>query len=199
MSVASIRRITPEEYLAFERQATRKSEYYNGEIFAMAGASRNHNLIVTNLAGELSQQLKDKPCEVYSSEMRTRIPNGPYVYPDVVAVCSEPQFEDKGLDTLTNPLGVIEVLSESTADFDRGTKFHHHHRQIESLREYIVVDQVEPHIERFSRGPDGVWQLEDVTGLSAVLTVQSLDCTLPLSEIYLKVTFPPQQPIPVSV
>ena len=198
MSAEPIRRITPEEYLAFERQAKRKCEFYNGEIFAMAGASREHNLIVTNLTRELSQQLKGKPCEVYSSEMRTRIPNGPYVYPDVVAVCSEPQFEDKGLDTLMNPLVVIEVLSESTADFDRGTKFHHY-RQIESLREYIVVDQAEPHVERFSRGPDGVWQLEDVTGLSAVLTVQSLGCTLPLSEIYLRVTFPPPKPIPVSL
>lgn len=198
MSAAPIRRVTPEEYLAFERQANRKSEFYNGEIFAMAGASRKHNLIVLNLASELRQQLKGKPCEVYSSEMRTRIPNGPYVYPDVVAVCSEPQFEDEGLDTLTNPLVVIEVLSESTADFDRGTKFHHY-RQIESLREYIVVDQAEPHIERFSRGSDGVWQLEDVTGLSAVLTVQSLGCTLPLAEVYLKVTFPPPKPIPVSI
>ena len=198
MSAAPIRRITPEEYLAFERQAKRKCEFYNGEIFAMAGASREHNLIVTNLPRELSQQLKGKPCEVYSSEMRTRIPNGPYVYPDVVAVCSEPQFEDKVLDTLMNPLVVIEVLSESTADFDRGTKFHHY-RQIESLREYIVVDQAEPHVERFSRGPDGVWQLVDVTGLSAVLTVESLGCSLPLAEIYLKVTFPPPQPIPVSI
>ena len=198
MSAAPIRRVTPEEYLAFERQAQRKSEFYNGEIFAMAGASRKHNLIVTNLARELSQQLKDKPCEVYSSEMRTRIPNGPYVYPDVVVVCSEPQFEDEGLDTLTNPLVVIEVLSESTADFDRGTKFHHY-RQIASLGDYIVVDQAEPHIERFSRGPGGVWQLEDVTGLSAVLTVESLGCSLPLSEIYLKVTFPLPEPIPVSL
>ncbi len=198
MSAAPIRRVTPEEYLAFERQAQRKSEYYNGEIFAMAGASRKHNLIVTNLAGELSQQLKGKPCEVYSSEMRTRIPNGPYVYPDVVAVCSEPQFEDEGLNTLTNPLVVIEVLSESTADFDRGTKFHYY-RQIASLREYIVVDQTEPHVERFSRGSGDVWQLEDVTGLSAVLTVESLGCSLPLSEIYLKVTFPPPKPIPVSI
>ncbi len=198
MSAAPVRRITPEEYLAFERLAERKSEFYNGEIFAMAGASREHNLIALNLAGELRQQLKDKPYEVYSSEMRTRIPNGPYVYPDVVAVCSEPQFEDEGLDTLTNPFVVIEVLSESTADFDRGTKFRYY-RRIESLREYIVVDQMEPHVERFSRGHGDVWQMEESTGLSAMPTVESLGCQLLLSDIYLKVTFPPPKDIPTPV
>ncbi len=198
MSTAPVRRVSPEEYVALERRAECKSEFYNGEVFAMAGASREHNLIVTNLAGELGQQLKDKPCEVYSSEMRTRIPNGPYVYPDVVVVCSEPQFEDKGLDTLTNPLVVIEVLSDSTADFDRGTKFRYY-RQIESLREYIVVDQAEPFVERHSRGAGDVWQLEESVGLSATLKLESPDCTLSLSDIYLKVAFPPPKPVPETV
>ncbi|MEK6259225.1 MAG: Uma2 family endonuclease [Planctomycetota bacterium] len=198
MSTVPIRRISPEEYLALERRAERKSEFYNGEIFAMAGASREHNLIVTNLAGELSQQLKDKPCEVYPSEMRTRIPNGPYVYPDVVIVCSEPQFEDKRLDTLTNPLVVIEVLSDSTADFDRGTKFRYY-RRIASLREYIVVDQAEPFVERHSRGAGDVWQLEESVGLSATLKLESPGCALSLSDIYLKVAFPPPKPVPETV
>ncbi len=155
----------------------------------MAGATREHNLIVTNLASELSRQLKDQPCEVYSCDMRTRIPNGPYVYPDIVAVCSEPQFEDKGLDTLTNPLVVVEVLSNSTADFDRGTKFRYY-RRIESMREYIVIDQTEPHIERHFRGTDAVWRLEELVGLSAVLTMESLGCAMSLSEVYFKVSFP---------
>lgn len=189
MSTVPIRRISPEEYLALERQAERKSEFYDGEIFAMAGASRKHNLIALNVAAELRQQLKDKPCEVYPSEIRTRVPNGPYVYPDVVVVCSEPQFEDNGLDTLTNPLVVIEVLSETTADFDRGTKFRYY-RRIESLREYIVIDQAEPFVERHSRGADNVWRLDERTGLAAALTVESLGCTLSLSDIYLKVSFP---------
>ncbi len=198
MSTAPVRRVSAEEYLAFERQAKRKSEFYEGEIFAMAGASRKHNLIVLNLAAGLLQQLKDKPCEVYSSEMRTRIPDGPYVYPDVVVVCSEPQFEDEGLDTLTNPLVVIEVLSDSTADFDRGTKFRYY-RRIESLREYIVVDQTEAFVERHSRGVGDVWQLEESSGLSAELTVESLGCALSLADIYLKVSFPPPKPVPETV
>ena len=198
MSTAPVRRVSPEEYLAFERQAKRKSEFYDGEIFAMAGASRKHNLIALNLAAELRQQLKDKPCEVYLSEMRTRIPNGPYVYPDVVVVCSEPQFEDEGLDTLTNPLVVIEVLSDSTADFDRGTKFRYY-RQIESLREYIVIDQSEPFVERHTRGAGDVWQLEESAGLSATLKLESPGCTLSLSDIYLKVAFPPPKPVPETV
>ena len=197
MSTVPVRRISPEEFLSWERKAERKSEFYDGEIFAMAGASREHNLIVTNLAGELSQQLKNKPCEVYLSEMRTRIPNGPYVYPDVVVVCSEPQFEDKGLDTLTNPLVVIEVLSESMADFDRGTKFRYY-RRIESLREYLVVDQAEPFVERHSRGAGDAWQLEESAGLSAAMRVESLGCTLSLTDIYFKVSFPPPKSVPTS-
>ena len=189
MSTVPIRRISPAEYLAFERQAERKSEFYNGEIFAMAGATREHNLIVTNLASELSRQLKDKPCEVYSCDMRTRIPNDPYVYPDIVVVCSESVFEDQGLDTLTNPLVVFEVLSDSTADFDRGTKFRYY-RRIESLREYLVIDQTEPHIERHFRGTDTVWRREEIVGLSAVLTIEPLGCAVSLSAAYFKVSFP---------
>ena len=197
MSTVPIRRVSPQEYLALERRAEFKSEFYDGEIFAMAGATREHNLIVTNLTRELSQHLKDKPCEVYPGEMRTRIPNGPYVYPDVVVVCSEPQFEDEGLDTLTNPLVVVEVLSDSTADFCRGTKFRYY-RRIESLREYIVVDQAEALVERYSRGSGEVWQLEESNGLSAVMTVESLGCRLALSDVYSKVSFPPPKNVPTS-
>ena len=200
MSTVPIRRVSPQEYLALERRAEFKSEFYDGEIFAMAGATREHNLIVTNLTRELSQHLKDKPCEVYPNEMRTRIPNGPYVYPDVVVVCSEPQFEDEGLDTLTNPLVVVEVLSDSTPDFDRGTKFRYY-RRIASLREYILVDQIEPFVERYShysRGAGDVWRLEESAGLPTVLTVESLGCTLSLSDVYSKVSFPPPKNVPTS-
>lgn len=170
MPTAPIRRISAAEYLYFERQAERKSEFCNGEIIAMAGATREHNLIVTNLASELSRQLKDKPCEVYSCDMRTRIPDVPYVYPDIVIDFSEPQFEDKGLDTLTNPLVVFGVLSDSTADFDRGATFRYY-RRIESLREFFVIDQTEPHIERHFRGTGAIWRREEIVGLSAVPTI----------------------------
>ena len=197
MSTVPIRRVSPAAYLALERRAVRKSEFYDGEIRAMPGESRAHNLTVVNLVAELSQHLKDKPCEVYPNEMRTRIPNGPYVYPDVAVVCSEPQFEDEGLDTLTNPLVVIEVLSDSTADFCRGTKFRYY-RQIESLREYIVVDQAEALVERYSRGPGDGWRLQESKGLSGVLEVESLGCRLALADIYAKVTFPPPKPVPTS-
>src|SRR5947209_20458068 len=108
--------VTPEEYLSLERQAEHKSEYYDGEIFAMTGASRKHNLITTNILGSLWQQLKGKPCEVYPSDMRVRVPSANlYTYPDIVVVCGEPQFEDEQVDTLLNPTLLIEVLSRSTA------------------------------------------------------------------------------------
>src|SRR4051794_10859027 len=118
-SAAVKTRYTPEQYLALERKATFKSEYYNGSIYAMAGASRAHNLVAGNLFREVGSQLKDCPCEVYMSEMRVRVgPTGLYTYPDIVAVCGEPQFQDGELDTLLNPTLIVEVLSSSTEAYD---------------------------------------------------------------------------------
>jgi Uma2 family endonuclease len=123
MSTAPSRRLTEAEYLAIERQAETKSEFYNGEMFAMAGAKRNHNLIVTNLVRELSQKLRRKPCEVYPSDMRLKVgKTGLYTYPDVVVLCGEPRFLDDEVDTLLNPTLLIEVLSESTASYVRGVQ-----------------------------------------------------------------------------
>src|SRR4028118_400920 len=138
--------ITPEEYLVFERQAEYKNEYFDGEIFAMVGASRKHNLITTNITRELSQQLKNKPCEVYSSDMRVRIPNANiYTYADLTVVCGEPKFEDAQFDTLLNPALIVEVLSKSTASYDRSQKFAFY-RTIESLTDYILVAQDTIHV-----------------------------------------------------
>src|SRR5262245_46847116 len=136
-SPAEIPRVTPEQYLVLERKADFKSEYLNGYIIAMAGASREHNLIAGNLHGELRSQLKGRPCETYVSDMRVFIDRtGLYTYPDIVAVCGEARFQDDGVDTLLNPTVIVEVLSDSTERYDRGRKFGHY-RQLPSLREYV--------------------------------------------------------------
>src|SRR6267142_453289 len=161
--------ITPEEYLAIERAAEHKNEYVNGEIFAMTGASRKHNLIVWNISGELKQQLKGKACEAYPSDMRVKAPAAhSYVYPDVVVICGEPQFEDGYFDTLLNPTLVIEVLSKSTESYNRFAKSAYY-RTIESLAEYLLVAQEEYHVEQYVKQNDGRWLLSDVRSLEAVI------------------------------
>lgn len=158
---------TPEEYLAFERKAENRNEYVNGEIFALAGASRKHNLIVWNISGELKHQLKGKPCEAYLSEMRVKAPAArSYVYPDVVVVYGEPQFEDAYFDTLLNPTLVVEVLSKSTESYNRLAKAAFY-RTIESLVEYLLVAQEEYRVEQYVKQVDGRWLLSDVRSLRA--------------------------------
>jgi len=181
--------LSPEEYLARERQAEIKSEYYDGEVFAMSGASRPHNLIVTNLVRDISLQLRDRDCEVYSSDMRVKVdPTGLYTYPDVVVVCGEPVFEDEQVDTLLNPTWLVEVLSTSSEACDRGKKFEHY-RKLETLQGVALVAQDEAHAERFARQPDGQWLLGEASGLDAALHLESIDVTLPLADIYDKVSF----------
>jgi Uma2 family endonuclease len=180
--------ITPEEYLAFERQAEYKNEYFDGEIFAMVGASRKHNLITINIARELSQQLKKKPCEVYSSDMRIRIPNANiYTYADLTVACGEPKFEDAQVDTLLNPNVIVEVLSKSTASYDRSQKFAFY-RTIESLTDYLLVSQDTFHVEHYTRQPDNRWMLADFRSPEDVLQLDSVQCSLALGEIYDKVS-----------
>ena len=180
-------------YLAFERQSREKHEFYLGEIFAMAGASRRHNLITLNLGGELRQRLKDRRCEAYVGDMRVRAnPTGLYTYPDVVVVCGAPEFLDSEVDTLLNPTLLIEVLSDSTEKDDRGTKFKSY-RQLPSLREYILVSQSEPLIEHFTRRGDTYWELTETAGLESQLVLSSLGCQIPLAEIYSKVAFDPKE------
>ena len=179
--------LTPDEYLERERKAERKSEYFQGEMFLMAGASRWHGLIVTNLVGELHGQLKARPCEVYSSDMRIRVsPSGLYTYPDVMVVCGEVQFADDQKDTLLNPNLIVEVLSDSTRDYDRGRKFQHY-RALPSLREYLTIAQDAPHVEHWTRQPEDRWLLTEFSDLSQSVQLTSVSCVLSLTEVYDKV------------
>ena len=180
-------RLTPEDYLALERSAEFKSEYFDGEIFAMAGASRAHNTIVVNTTIELGNQLKKRPCKLYVSDIRVKVsPTGLYTYPDVVVVCGKEQFEDTHLDTLLNPTLIIEVLSDSTEAYDRGRKFEHY-RHLDSLVEYVLIAQQRPHVESFRRQSDQHWLLTECSGLDGTLRLESIDCDLALAEIYAKV------------
>src|SRR2546422_1674643 len=182
--------LTPEEYLALERKAEYKSEYLAGEMFAMSGASPRHVLIVTNVVAELRGQLKQRPCTVYSSDLRVKVsPTGLYTYPDVVVVCDQPQFADEQRDTLLNPTLIVEVLSESTKDYDRGEKFEHY-RTLPSLREYILIAQDKYHVEHFVRQPDNRWLLSETNLLEDTIHLSSIACDLALAEDYDKVEMP---------
>jgi Uma2 family endonuclease len=185
--------LTPEEYLEIERRAERKSEFFQGEMFAMSGASRPHVLIVTNLVHELMLRLDTGPCEVYSNDMRLRVaPNGLYTYPDVMVACGEPQFADDQSDTLLNPVLIVEALSESMEAYDRGRKFEQY-RTLPSLREYLLVAQDAPRIEQFTPQPDGSWLRAETIGRDARIYLASIDCVLPLAKIYNKVNWPPAE------
>lgn len=185
--------LTPEEYLAIERRAETRSEYLDGEMFAMGGASRNHNLVAGNVFGLVWQQLRGKPCEVYGNDMRVRIPaTGLYTYSGVTAVCGEPQLEDEELDTLLNPTLLIEVLSPSTEAYDRGKKLDQYCR-ILSLREYVLVAQDEPFVAQLVRQDDDRWLYSSTSDLHTVVHLTSIDCELPLIEVYAKVDFARQR------
>jgi Uma2 family endonuclease len=178
---------TPEEYLALERGAEGKSEYYGGEIFAMGGASERHNLITGNILVALHIQFRGRPCKVYSSDMRVKVNStGLYTYPDVVALCGQSRFDDEQKDTLLNPTLIIEVLSKSTEAYDRGNKFEHY-RKIDSLTEYLLVSQDKQHIDHYVRQPDNQWLLSEVGSLDDTISLPSVDCVLALAEVYDKV------------
>ena len=177
---------TPEEYLAWERSSDEKHEYFDGEVFAMAGASEEHNLIVTNIVATLWIALRQRPCKVYPSDLRVKIPStGLYTYPDASVLCDRPEFEDDAADTLLNPQVIFEVLSEFTEDYDRGTKFKHY-RSIPSFREYVLVSQTEILVEHSTRQDDGSWLLRDHHA-GGRLVLASTGCEIAVDELYLKV------------
>jgi len=181
--------ISPQEYLRLERQAEYKSEYLNGEIFAMSGASRKHNLLTTNISTSLNQQLRGRPCEVYASDMRVKVTaTGLYTYPDVVVVCGEPQLEDDYLDTLLNPTVLVEVLSKSTERYDRIAKSSYY-RTLDSLAEHLLVAQDEIRLEQYVMQADGQWLLYDYRSLEDVAELKSIGCSLALRDVYEKVRF----------
>ena len=181
--------VTPEEYLSRERAAALKSEYVNGQIIAMSGASRRHNLITLNVGAALNAQLAERPCEVYVSDMRVKVEaSRDYTYPDVVAVCEEPRFLDGTLDTLLNPAVIVEVLSASTQDYDRGTKFALY-RTIETLRDYVLISQDRVRVEHYARQGAFQWLLTEYAEPGDALSLPSVGVTLLLSDIYRKVRF----------
>ena len=189
MSAIPKTKLTPEEYLEFERKSEERHEYFDGEIFAMAGAKRRHNTAATNLSGLVWQHLRGKNCESYSSDMRVFVPEtGLYTYPDLVVVCGEPQFQDEVFDTLLNPVLIIEVLSDSTEGYDRGKKFQHY-RSVESLQEYVLVSTDEARIEKYVRSGDGFWYLSEAVGLGAKIEFSSIECVIELAEVYDKIDF----------
>ena len=179
--------VSPEDYLALERRNEFKSEYLDGEVRAMTGASRRHNLASANALAWLWFQLRDRKCEVYHADMRVWIPSANvYTYPDVTVVCGEPAFQDDYIDTLLNPTLLVEVLSKSTAGYDRTVKLDYY-RTLESLAEYLLISQDEYRVEQYTRRPDGRWLLTDVAGPEGVVELSSVGCALPLAVVYERV------------
>ena len=185
-------RFTVQEYLALDRVSDRRFEYINGDIVLIAGASREHNIINNNLGGILYAQLRQKPREVYTADMRVHISaTEGYAYPDQVVVCGEPRFHSKTKpDTLLNPTVIIEVLSDTTADYDRGAKFENY-RRIPSLQEYLLVSQTACHVVHYTRQPNGAWTLTETSAPDDTVELPAIQCRLPLAEVYAKVEFAP--------
>lgn len=193
MSSAAVQsHLTPEEYLALERKATIKSEYLSGQMYAMSGASREHNIICGNIFVALHLQLQERTCEIYSNDMRLKISAaGLYTYPDILVVCDEPRFEDASVDTLLNPTALFEVLSPSTEAYDRGAKFGYY-RKLDSMQEYTLVSQDLMRVEHYLRHNEQ-WTLTEFSRPDDVVRLTSINCELPLREIYERVEFPPNE------
>jgi Uma2 family endonuclease len=184
-----VHRLTEAEYLDLERRAEFRSEFLDGEMFAMAGGTSSHSLIKCNLIRALGNQLEQSPCVVYGSDMRVKVQMaGLYTYPDFSVACGRNQFEDENKDTLLDPMVIGEVLSESREAYDRGKKFEMY-RRIPSLREYLLVNQFEPLIEHYVRQDGGEWLLRGVAGLQSRLALPSLGITIDLAAVYSKVEF----------
>ena len=181
------RRMTPAEYAVWEREQVERHEYYAGEVFSQAGGTRRHSLIGSNTLGEIRQRLVGHACQAHGSDMRVRIEATGYeAYPDVTVVC--PPFANDTEDVITNPILLVEVLSPSTSDFDRGGKFGHY-RQIPSLKEYLVLWQDEARAEHHTRTDEGLWLLREVIGIDKSLQLKCLTQPLELRDVYDKVEF----------
>ncbi len=179
--------ITSEEYFQMEETAEYKSEYYHGEIFAMSGASANHNLIVMNVGANLHHSLKGSGCFVFPSDIKVELDSAEhYAYPDVSVVCGDIRYGAGRKDIITNPIVIIEVLSESTKDYDKGTKFQAY-RKISSLRDYILIDQYTRHVEYFFKNESGQWILEEFQDANDSFTVRSIKVELSLDNIYYQI------------
>jgi len=185
---------TEEAYLEFERASDTKHEYYQGEIFAMAGASRNHDRIAGNTFVSLHIQLRNGPCSIHTSDMRVRVSRaGAFTYPDISVGCGEEEYTSDKPDTLLNPTLIVEVLSTSTEGYDRGKKFQHY-RTLESLQEYVLISQDAHRIEHYVRQADDSWLFTEAVGLEATLQLPSIQCSLSLADVYEKVTLEEELP-----
>lgn len=187
--------VSPEEYLRREREAEERHEYDNGRIYAMAGESPNHSRICVNTTRDVSTRLKGKTCEAFSSNMKVCVSAaGKFYYPDLSVVCGEAVYHDKEHDALLNPKVIIEVLSPSTEKYDRSVKFLSY-QQIESLTDFLLISQDKSLVEHFERQTSGQWLYTAHRDLSANVSLPSIDCILPLTEIYDRVQFPPEEEI----
>ena len=190
MSAVRKKRLSVAEYLTMEKRAAFKSEFYRGEMFAMAGASIPHNRIKDNTLIELGNRLKGTPCRTYSSDQRVLVEaTGLYTYPDILVVCGPEALDPADKDTLTNPTAIVEILSPSTERYVRGAKFRNY-QQMPSFKEYILIAQDEAVCERFVRQTDQSWALVSFVGLEAVLKFTSIAAEIPLADIYAGVTLP---------
>jgi Uma2 family endonuclease len=187
MGFPDVKYITQEEYLEAERQALDKHEYYAGEIFAMSGASLPHNIIFSNTIGSLSAKLKGKPCRPFGSDLRVHIPkNTLYTYPDITIICGQPKTTDDKMDTVTNPSVIIEILSKSTYDYDKGQKFTLY-REIATLKEYILIDSMAIRVETLTRNEDDSWTFREYKSLYGEFTIETVGEMMKLSDIYFEV------------
>lgn len=193
MSTASDRRrVSLQEYLAWEEHSETKHEYYRGEIFAMAGATFAHNQIFSNLFGLLKRLLEGSECEVYGSDLRIRMDKVDLsTYPDISVVCGGPRFHAIDKHAVINPRVIFEILSESTRNYDTGPKFEFY-QTLESLAEYVIVDQTEAKIIQYARQEDGSWRYRMIVGLEATFSIKSIGCDVPLSVAYRNVEFEPR-------
>jgi Uma2 family endonuclease len=193
MAVAHpVHRLTEAEYLEIERRAEFKSEFLDGEMFAMSGGTSSHSLIASNLNFAMRLQLKGRPCVVYTSDMRVKVQaSGLYTYPDLSVACGQREFEDENEDILLNPIVVVEILSDSREAYDRGQKFALY-RQIPSLREYLLVNQHEPLVEQYVRQDNGQWLLGDMAGLESKLVLPSVGITIEMADVYTNIRFTPK-------
>jgi Uma2 family endonuclease len=189
MAAPALKYIDQTEYLDAERKALDKHEYYRGEIFAMSGASLEHNLISVNCIANLKQKLKGKKCRPFGSDLRIHIPkNSLYTYPDISIVCGDVKTTDDHFDTATNPVVIIEILSSSTRDYDKGGKFTLY-RDIDSLQEYILIDSEKIMVEKFIRNADNSWQLTEYKNIEQSFWINSVDIELQLQDVYEDVQF----------
>ena len=181
---------TPEEYLALERPSEIRHEYLDGTVYAMAGETPEHSLVCFNLGGIMHAQLKGKPCRGFSPNIKVRTDqSGLFAYPDLTIVCGEPLYHDNHRDILTNPTVIFEVLSRSTAAYDRGEKSLRYRIHLSSLKDFILVAQDKPHLEHYSRQQDGTWAYTEINGLDSSIVLNSIECQLSLAELYAGIPF----------